>query len=50
MMPKRVSDAWLQQNVPARDEEGLQTLLGELLRRGWTESELNARVLPHYRP
>jgi hypothetical protein len=47
-IPKRMTQIWLEQNVPTMDDTSFQILLGELTRRGWTEAELEARVLPYY--
>ncbi len=38
----RITDRWLQDNVPSLSEHGLRILLDEPLRRRWTEPELRA--------
>lgn len=47
--PARFTQAWLRANVPriSRDPSWWNALVAELTRRGWSEQEIRARVLPH---
>jgi len=45
--PERFTDSWLRANVPTMRFGALLALERTLFDRGWTESEIRARVLVH---
>ena len=44
--PKRVTTAWLNREVPTMSPSSFQLLLDMLVKRGWTDEEIQERVLP----
>ena len=48
--PKRITDAWLAENVPGMSEEDIQALLVRVRQTGWTAEEIDNRILPPQRP
>ncbi len=49
-VPPRVSDAWLDQQLPALDREQLRLVVEELEQRGWPAAKVAVAVLPHLLP
>lgn len=46
-MPKRFTQRWLVENVPELSPDELVQVIAELRRRGWTNADLERRVIPH---
>ena len=46
-LPKRISDAWLRDNVSKMNHQDSHDLVTALRDRGWDQRELSERVLPH---
>jgi hypothetical protein len=49
-LPKRFTQSWFAENGPRLHSEQVPVLLAELHRRGWTEAEIERRVIPHLQP
>jgi hypothetical protein len=49
VMPKRVTQAWIEENVPHMSATTLADFISELWKCDWTDSEIARRVLPHVR-
>jgi len=49
-VPARVSNAWLDQQLPAMDREQIRFVVEELEQRGWPATKVAVAVLPHLLP
>jgi hypothetical protein len=49
VIPERVTQAWIETNVPHMSTTTLAYVISELWKRGWTDSEIAQRVSPHVR-
>lgn len=49
-LPRRVTTAWLDRQLPAMDAGEIRQIVDELERRGWRAAELALAVLPHLLP
>src|SRR5207245_5750870 len=45
-LPRRVTQAWLEENIALMSANQLRQLLAALRKRGWSEDELRQRVFP----
>ena len=45
-MPKRVTQVWIEANVPSMSAAELGTLMLELKKRNWSDSDIARRVIP----
>jgi hypothetical protein len=45
-MPKRVTQVWIEANVPSMSAAELGTFMSELKRRNWSDSDIATRVIP----
>jgi 8-oxo-dGTP pyrophosphatase MutT (NUDIX family) len=46
-MPKRVTQAWIEANVPTMSAATLEEFLSELRKRNWSTGDIESRVIPH---
>jgi hypothetical protein len=46
-MPKRVTQAWIEANVPAMSADTLGEFVSELRKRNWSNGDIESRVIPH---
>jgi len=46
-MPKRVTQTWIETNVPSMSAAELGTFVFELKKRNWSDSDIAGRVVPH---
>jgi hypothetical protein len=45
-MPKRVTQVWIEANVPSMSAAELGTFMSELKKRNWSDSDIASRVIP----
>ena len=46
-MPTRVTQAWIDANVPTMSASTLGEFLSELRKRNWSDSDIATRVIPY---